>query len=123
VTPLTLFLTVIALAVVVLVAMLIPTLYQIRMTSKKLKETVEQVRVELIPLIKSATATSDELQTLTASINNKMDQTNMLFNELQEAGHLVLATTHILKNKISPALIQVAGLNAGIKAFTNFFTR
>ncbi len=122
-TPLTLFLTVIALAVVVLVAMLIPTLYQIRMTSKKLKETVEQVRVELIPLIKSATATSDELQTLTASINNKMDQTNMLFNELQEAGHLVLATTHILKNKISPALIQVAGLNAGIKAFTNFFTR
>lgn len=122
-TPSTLFLIVIALAVVVLVAMLIPTLYQIRMTSKKLKETVEQVGVELIPLIKSATATSDELQALTASINDKMDQTNVLFNELQEAGHLVLATTHILKNKISPALIQIAGLNAGIKAFTNFFTR
>ncbi|MDR9500701.1 MAG: DUF948 domain-containing protein [Desulfurivibrionaceae bacterium] len=122
-TPLTMFLTVIALAVVVLMAMLIPTLYQIRMTSKKLKETVEQVGVELVPLIKSATATSDELQTLTASINDKMDQTNILFNELQEAGHVLLATTHILKNKISPAFIQIAGLNAGIKAFTNFFTR
>lgn len=122
-TPSTLLLAVIAVAFVVLVAVLIPTLQQIRKTAKRLEDTLEHVDTEVQPLIKSATETADELQILTASINDKIDQTDILFNELQEAGHVLLATTHILKDKISPALIHIASLNAGLKAFTRFFTR
>lgn len=122
-TPSTIFLAVIAFSFVALVATLIPTLQQIRKTAKKLEGTLEQVSTEIDPLIKSATETAEELQILTASINDKIDQTDTLFNEVQEAGHVLLATSHILKDKVSPALIQVASLNAGLKAFTKFFTR
>lgn len=122
-TPSTIFLAVIAFSFVALVAALIPTLQQIRKTAKKLEGTLEQVSSEIDPLIKSATETAEELQILTASINDKIDQTDTLFNEVQEAGHVLLATSHILKDKVSPALIQVASLNAGLKAFTKFFTR
>ncbi len=122
-TPSTFFLAIIAFSFVVLVAALIPTLQQIRKTAKKLEGTLDHVDKEMEPLIKSATDTAEELQILTASINDKIDQTDILFNEVQEAGHVLLATTHILKDKISPALIQIASLNAGIKAFTKFFTK
>ncbi len=122
-TPTTFILAVIALSLVVLVAALVPTLYQIKKTAKKLEGSLEQLDTKIEPLISSATETAEELQILTASINDKIDQTDVLFNEIQEAGHILLATTHILKNKISPALIQIAGINAGIKAFSKFFIR
>jgi len=123
VSPSTFFLATITLAFVVLVAALIPTLLQIRRTTKKLEETLAHLDTEINPLIKSATETAEELQILTASINDKIDQTDILFNELQEVGHVLLATAHILKDKISPALIQIASLNAGLKAFAKFFSR
>lgn len=123
VTPTTFFLAVIAFSFVILVAALIPTLLQIRKTAKRLEGTLEHVHEKIDPLIKSATETAEELQILTASINDKVDQTDTFFNEIQETGHVLLATTHILKNKISPSLIQVASINAGIKAFSKFFSR
>lgn len=122
-TPSTYLLALIALSFVVLILFLIPTLIQIRKTAKQLAETLEHVDTEMGPLIKSATETAEELQILAASINDKIDQTDTLFNEVQEAGHVLLATTHILRDKIAPALIQVASINAGIKAFTKFFTK
>ncbi len=122
-TPTTFFLAVIALSFVVLVAALIPTLQQIRKTARKLEGTLDHVDTEIGPLFKSATETAEELQILTASINDKIDQTDTLFNEVQEAGHMLLATTNILKDKVSPALIHIASLNAGIKAFTKFFIK
>jgi uncharacterized protein YoxC len=123
VTPSTFFLAIIAFALVVIAATILPTLQQIRKTAKKLEGTLEHLDTEMIPLLKSATDTAEELHIMTASINDKIDQTNTLFNEIQEAGHVLLATTNILKNKVSPALIQIASVNAGIKAFTKFFTK
>lgn len=122
-TPSTFFLAVIAFALVVIAVALVPTLQQIRRSAKKLEGTLEHLDTEMIPLLKSATDTTEELHIMTASINDKIDQTNTLFNEIQEAGHVLLATTNILKNKVSPALIQIASVNAGIKAFTKFFTK
>lgn len=123
VTPSTFFLAVIAFSLVVLVVALVPTLHQIRKTAKKMEGTLEHLGTEMDPLIQSATDTAEELQILTASINDKLDKTDTLFDEVQEAGHVLLATTHILRDKISPALIQIASINAGIKAFSKFFTK
>ncbi|MEN8258175.1 MAG: DUF948 domain-containing protein [Thermodesulfobacteriota bacterium] len=122
-TPSTFFLAVIAFSFVVLVAGLIPTLHQIRKTAKRVEGAIAHIDTEIEPLIKSATDTAEELQIMAASINDKIDQTDTLFNEVQEAGHVLLATTHILKDKISPSLIQIASINAGIKAFTKFFIK
>ncbi len=122
-TPTTFFLAVIAFSFLILVVALVPTLLQIRKTAKRLEGTIEHIDTEVEPLIKAATETAEELQIMTASINDKIDQTDTLFNEVQEAGHVLLATTHILKDKISPGLIQLASINAGIKAFAKFFNK
>lgn len=120
-TPTTFFLAVIAFSFVILVAALLPTLFQIRRTAKRLERTLDHLDTQMVPLIQTATDTAEEFQFLTASINDKLDKTDTLFNEVQEAGHVLLATTHILKNKITPALIQIASVSAGIKAFSKIF--
>jgi uncharacterized protein YoxC len=121
VTPSTFSLAIIAFSLVILVAALIPTLVQIRRTAKRLESTLNHLNTEMVPLIQTATNTAEEFQFLTASINDKLDKTDTLFNEVQEAGHVLLATTNILRNKITPALIQIASVSAGIKAFSKIF--
>jgi uncharacterized protein YoxC len=123
VTATTIFIAILSLSHLLLVILLIPLLKQIRATVKQAETTLSNVDTKLAPLLETANETVEELQILTTSINDKVARTDNLFTEIGEASHIVSATSAILKDNISPLLIQLAGVTSGIKAFTTFFKR
>lgn len=120
-TATTIFLAILSLAHLLLVILLIPVLKQIISTAKQAETTLSNLDAELAPLLETTNSTVEELQILTSSINDKVDKTENLFAEIGEASHVVSATTSILKDNVSPLLIQLAGVTSGLKAFSRFF--
>ncbi|MDA3970490.1 MAG: DUF948 domain-containing protein [Desulfobulbaceae bacterium] len=117
------FLAILSLAHLLLVILLIPVLKQVRRTAKHAETTLDNLDKQLVPLLETAHATAEELQLLTISVNDKIDKTDNLFAEIGEASHVVATTSAILRDKVSPLLIQLAGVSSGVKAFSNFFKR
>lgn len=122
-TATTIFLGILSLAHLVLVLLLIPVIRQIIRTARQAETTLANIDKELPQLLATTQETAEELQILTASINSKIEKTDNLFTEIGEASHLVSATSAILKDSLSPVLIQLAGVTSGFKAFTTFFRR
>ncbi len=122
-TATTIFLGILSLAHLVLVLLLIPVIRQVISTAKQAETTLTNIDKELPKLLATTQETAEELQILTASINSKIEKTDNLFTEIGEASHLVAATSAILKDSLSPILIQLAGVTSGFKAFTTFFRR
>lgn len=122
-TATTIFLAILSLAHIILIILLIPVLKQVQKTAKQAETTLANLDAELAPLLETANETVEELQILTASVNEKVEKTENLFTEIGEASHLVAATSSVLKDKISPVLFQLAGITSGIKAFGTFFKR
>ncbi len=122
-TATTIFLAILSLAHLLLVILLIPVITQIIKTAKQAETTLANLDTELVPLLQTTNETVEELQVLTSSINDKVEKTETLFTEIGEASHLVATTSAILKDNISPVLVQFAGITSGFKAFTTFFKR
>lgn len=118
-TATTIFIGILSIAHLILVLLLIPVLKQIIRTAKQAETTL----AELSPVLETTQETVEELQLLTASMNSKIEKTDTLFTEIGEASHVVAATSAIVKDNISPVLIQLAGITSGFKAFTTFFKR
>jgi uncharacterized protein YoxC len=123
VTATTIFIAILSLSHLVLVLLLIPVFSQIIKTAKQAEKTLATIDTELAPLLVTTQETVEELQVLTSSVNSKIEMTDGLFNEIGEASHIVATTSSILKDSISPILIQLAGITSGFKAFTTFFKR
>ena len=119
----TIFIGILSMAHLILVLLLIPLLKQIISTAKQAETTLANMDKELVPLLTTTQETVEELQILTASLNDKVEKTDTLFAEIGEASHLVAATSAIVKDNISPVLIQLAGVTSGFRAFTSFFRR
>ena len=119
----TIFLAILSLSHLLLVILLIPLLKQLHTTVKQAETTLANIDTKLTPILETAHETVEELQILTTSLNDKVDKTENLFTEIGEASHVVAATSAILKDNISPFLIQLAGVTSGFKAFTSFFKR
>lgn len=122
-TATTIFLAILSLSHLLLVILIVPALKQIQKTAKKAETTLENLDTQVIPFLETAHATMEELQILTSSVNDKIDKTDILFTEISEASHVVATTSAILRDKVSPLLIQLAGVASGVKAFSNFFRR
>lgn len=119
----TIFLAILSLAHLLLVIWLIPVLKQLHRTAKHAETTLDNLDKQLVPLLETANDTAEELQLLIISVNDKIEKTDTLFAEIGEASHVVATTSAILRDKVSPLLIQLAGVSSGVKAFSNFFKR
>lgn len=119
----TIFLAILSLAHLLLVIWLIPVLKQLHRTAKHAETTLDILDKQLVPLLETANDTTEELQLLIISVNDKIEKTDTLFAEIGEASHVVATTSAILRDKVSPLLIQLAGVSSGVKAFSNFFKR
>ena len=122
-TPLTLFLLVAGLCLIVLVVALLPLISQLKQTAASADQLISKMNDELEPLSRTLTETSEEINILVGSINDKVEQTDSVIDHVKEASEIVLHTSYLLQEKISPMLINLASLNAGLKTFMQFFKR
>lgn len=102
---------------------LIPVLVQLRQTLKQADLMLSSLHKEIPPLSSALTAAANEIKDLSASVNDKMDQTDDFLNSLEKSGDIILHTSKLLRESTVPIITEVGALSAGLKAFMYFFTR
>ncbi|MFZ5759231.1 MAG: DUF948 domain-containing protein [Thermodesulfobacteriota bacterium] len=122
-TPIDIFYITASIGIVLLVAVLVPTLAQIRRTARKAEETLAAINREVEPLLAKVTETSCELQLLTVSLNEKVEQADSIIATLQQTGETLLSTANLVKKTVTPVIAQIGGISAGVAAFTSFFKK
>ncbi len=109
------------LSLIVLLAVLIPALIQVKKTTRKTEILIDQLSAGLEPLLTNINATSAELQELSETLREKIDKTDTILESAQEASFVLFNISSQLKEAVTPLIPQIGGIAAGINAFSNFF--
>lgn len=117
------FFIIASVGVVIIVAALVPALYQIKRTAEMAETSLAKINNELEPFLHKATEVNGELHILTVSLNEKIEKTDHIIDTVQQAGDTLLSTASLVKETITPVVVQISALSAGVAAFTNFFKK
>lgn len=117
------FFIIASICLIVIAVFLVPALMQLKKTAEKAEVTLQTLNNDLEPLMLRLTEVSEELQSLTSAINDKIERTGAIVDTVQLAGDNLLSTTDYLKKNLTPIIAQIGGIGAGISAFTNFFKK
>jgi uncharacterized protein YoxC len=117
------FFIIASVGIVIVVAILVPVLNQLKKTAEKAETALEKINNELEPLLHKTTEVTEELHTLSVSLNEKIERTDQVFETVQLAGDTLLSTATLIKDSVTPVAVQVGAISAGIGAFTNFFKK
>lgn len=117
------FLIIASISLVVIVAALVPVLTQFKKTALCAESTLMTLNNDLAPLLAKVAESTDELQVLTASLNEKIEKTDLIIDTVQQAGNTLLETSTVVKNTVIPVIAQIGGISTGIAAFRNFFIK
>ncbi|ADH85769.1 hypothetical protein DaAHT2_1071 [Desulfurivibrio alkaliphilus AHT 2] len=116
-TPLDIFLIFTAGSILILTAVLVPTLLQLKRTYKKAEETLQVLERELVPMSKKITAGAAEVELLAASCTAKLEETDEAIRAVRRAGDTLLLTSQALKDSVRPVISGVGGITAGLQMF------
>ena len=116
-TPLDIFLIFTACGVVILTAVLVPTLLQIKRTYRRAGDTLEVLEKELPPMSRKITAAATELELLAATCNAKVEETAVVLRTARQASETLLLTSQALKDSVRPIISGIGGLSAGVQMF------
>ncbi|MBU0908510.1 MAG: DUF948 domain-containing protein, partial [Proteobacteria bacterium] len=100
-----------------------PVLHQLKRTAEKAETALEKINNELEPLLHKTTEVTEELHTLSVSLNEKIERTDRIFDTVQQAGDTLLSTASLIKETATPLIVQIGAISAGVGAFTNFFKK
>ena len=114
------FLIIATISIIVLLVVLVPTLLQVRKTISKTGLFMENLNQDLVPLLKSLSQTSMEMQILSTTINDKLKRTDRIIDTVQQSTNTLMVAADMLKTNIIPVVAQVSGLIAGVKAIAHF---
>lgn len=117
------FFIIASVGIVILVATMVPVLYQLKRTAEKAETALEKINNELEPLLHKTTEVTEELHTLSVSLNEKIEKTDRIIDTVQQAGDTLLTTASLVKETATPLIVQIGAVSAGIGAFTNFFKK
>ncbi len=117
------FIVIATISLAVIVAAMVPALIQINRSARKVEILIDNINIEISPLLKNLSQTSVELQTLSSSLNNKIVKTDAIIDTVQQSADTLLITSNILKNTVMPLITQVGGFGAGLRAFISFFSK
>ncbi len=120
-TPLDIFLIIIAVSVLILTAVLVPALLQLRRTFKKAEETLHVLERELVPMSNKVTAGAAEVELLAATCNAWLEETDQAVHSVRRAGDTLLLTSQALKDSVRPIISGIGGLTAGLQMFARVF--
>jgi len=117
------FFIIASVGIVIVVAVLVPVLYQLKRTFEKAETALEKINNELAPLLHKTTEVTETLHTLSVSLNETIERTEQIFDTVQQAGDTLLSTASLVKDTVTPVSVQIRAISAGIGAFTNFFKK
>lgn len=117
------FFIIASVGVILVVAALIPVLYQLKRNAEKAEIAWEKITRDLEPFLLKATVVSEELCSLSASLQEKIEKTDQIIDTVRLAGDTLLSTAELVKETVVPVTIQIRGVSAGIAAFTGFFKK
>jgi len=121
--PIDIFIFISAISLGGIAVLLIPLLVQLRQTLKRADTLMEAMAKEIGPLATALTSAANEFKELSATANDKLDQTDEFLHSLEKSGDIILHTSKMLRESTAPIITEVGALSAGIRAFTYFFTR
>lgn len=116
-TPLDIFLIFTAGALLILTAVLVPTLLQMKRSYKKVEESLDLLMRELVPMSRKITAGAAEVELLAANCSAKLDETDLAIRTVRQAGDTLLLTSQALKDSVRPVISGIGGLTAGLQMF------
>lgn len=102
---------------------LVPTFLQFRRTLQKTEVLIETLNTHVDPLCRSLIEAANEIQILSISLSDKLEKTDAVIYTAQKSADILLTTTTMLKETISPFITQLGGFSAGIMAFSHFLKR
>lgn len=73
----------------------------------------------IIPLILQVKQTACRAETLMTNLDAKIAETETIIRTAKHAGDSLLLTSKLIRSTLAPAIIQVAGISTGIRAFLN----
>jgi uncharacterized protein YoxC len=117
------FFIIASVSIVIVVAALLPVLYQLKRTAEKAEIAWEKINKDLEPFLHKATVVSEELCSLSASLHEKIEKTDRIIDTVRLAGDTLLSTADLVKDAVTPVTVQLRGISAGIAAFTGFFKK
>jgi uncharacterized protein YoxC len=110
---------IIAVAVVVLVGYLVPTILQVKRTVGQSERLLIRLNHELPGLLKEVKGTNDNIRALTDELREGVDRATIFLNAVGEVGHTVHQVHQTVRGKGGAVLVGLTSLFAGIKAVTS----
>ncbi|MDH5562484.1 MAG: DUF948 domain-containing protein [Nitrospirota bacterium] len=110
---------IIAVAVVVLVGYMVPTILQVKRTVGQSERLLIRLNHELPGLLKEVKGTNDNIRALTDELRGGVDRATIFLNAVGEVGHTVHQVHQAVRGKGGTVMIGLTSLLAGIKAATS----
>ncbi len=107
---------VIAVAFLVLVGYLVPTVIQLRRTVAQSERLLAQVNSELPGLLKELKGTSENVHAMTTQAKEGVDRASVLMNAIGEVGQTVNQVHGVVRGKSSAVIVSLARVFSGMKA-------
>jgi len=118
------WLGVVLIVVVVLLAFfLIRVLIQLNKLTRNVDGMLKKMEQELIPLVHNFKETSENVNRITAQVQDRVQQTEALFKALKDTAQIVFTINRVLKGGVTSTLLNMAGLAAGVKAGSQVLIR
>jgi len=110
------FTLIITILFVVIAAVLIPTLFQLKSTAKQVDDLVNEARRDLLPMLR-------ELRQASERINQASDKAEVLFDSLGETGESIHKVNDFLQHDVGRYVGNAAGLWLGLRAASKVFVK
>ena len=110
---------IIAVAVVVLVGYLIPTLLQVKRTVGQSERLLIRLNHELPGMLKEVKGTNENIRVLTDQARVSVDRATVFLEAVGDVGHTVNQVHQTVRGKGGTMMIGLTSLLAGIKAVTS----
>ncbi|RMH35557.1 MAG: DUF948 domain-containing protein [Nitrospirae bacterium] len=108
----------VAVAFVVLVGYVIPTVIQLKRTVAESERLLARLNSELPFILKDLKSTTDNVRTITDQARVGVQQASALFHALEEVGETVQRIHGILRGKSGAVVMGLTSVLAGVKAAT-----
>ena len=106
----------VAVAVVVLVGYVVPTLIQLRRTVSQSEKLLIQLNAELPSLLQEVKGTTENVHHMTAQAKQGVDRASVLLNAIGAVGKSVNQVHGAVRGRSITVLMNVARFMAGLKA-------
>ena len=114
-----LFLIVTTISIIFIMIFLIPLLSRLKQTVIKAERLIDNINHDLPSILSSLDSTASETRILSANINAKLAETDIIISSAKYASESLLQTSNIIRSTLNPAITQIGGLSAGISTLFN----